>query len=62
MKFGRYQFHLFASCISEGTKVKRMIVVLINTAEVIIGEPLGKPRVKVSDKNELLHLGGLYIL
>ena len=31
----------------------------INTAEVSTGEPLGKPRVKVADKNELLRLGGL---
>jgi ferredoxin--NADP+ reductase len=31
----------------------------INTAEVSLGEPLGKPRVKVSDKSELLRLGGL---
>jgi len=30
----------------------------INTAEVSSGEPLGKPRVKVADKNELLRLGG----
>ena len=30
----------------------------INTAEVSSGEPLGKPRVKVTDKNELLRLGG----
>ena len=31
----------------------------INAAEVASGEPLGKPRVKVSDKSELLRLGGL---
>ena len=31
----------------------------INTAEVSLGEPLGKPRVKVADKSELLRLGGL---
>ena len=31
----------------------------INTAEVSSGEPLGKPRVKVADKSELLRLGGL---
>ena len=31
----------------------------INTAEVSTGEPLGKPRVKVVDKNELLRLGGI---
>ena len=31
----------------------------INTAEVSTGEPLGKPRVKVADKNELLRLGGI---
>ena len=31
----------------------------INTAEVSSGEPLGKPRVKVADKIELLRLGGL---
>ena len=31
----------------------------INNAEVSTGEPLGKPRVKVADKNELLRLGGL---
>ena len=30
----------------------------INAAEVSTGEPLGKPRVKVADKNELLRLGG----
>jgi ferredoxin--NADP+ reductase len=30
----------------------------INAAEVASGEPLGKPRVKVADKNELLRLGG----
>ena len=30
----------------------------INAAEVSSGEPLGKPRVKVADKNELLRLGG----
>jgi ferredoxin--NADP+ reductase len=30
----------------------------INSAEVSNGEPLGKPRVKVADKNELLRLGG----
>jgi ferredoxin--NADP+ reductase len=30
----------------------------INTAEVSSGESLGKPRVKVTDKNELLRLGG----
>ena len=31
----------------------------INAAEVSSGEPLGKPRVKVADKSELLRLGGL---
>jgi ferredoxin--NADP+ reductase len=31
----------------------------INNAEVSLGEPLGKPRVKVADKSELLRLGGL---
>ena len=31
----------------------------INTAEVSTGEPLGKPRVKVADRSELLRLGGL---
>jgi ferredoxin--NADP+ reductase len=31
----------------------------INTAEISLGEPLGKPRVKVADKSELLRLGGL---
>jgi ferredoxin--NADP+ reductase len=31
----------------------------INAAEVSTGEPLGKPRVKVTDKSELLRLGGL---
>jgi ferredoxin--NADP+ reductase len=31
----------------------------INAAEVASGEPLGKPRVKVADKSELLRLGGL---
>jgi ferredoxin--NADP+ reductase len=31
----------------------------INIAEVSSGEPLGKPRVKVADKSELLRLGGL---
>ena len=31
----------------------------INSAEVSSGEPLGKPRVKVADKSELLRLGGL---
>ena len=30
----------------------------INAAEVASGEPLGKPRVKVADKEELLRLGG----
>jgi ferredoxin--NADP+ reductase len=30
----------------------------INAAEVASGEPLGKPRVKVADKDELLRLGG----
>ncbi|TRZ85968.1 MAG: glutamate synthase subunit beta, partial [Streptomycetaceae bacterium] len=30
----------------------------INTAEVSRGEPLGKPRIKVADKYELLRLGG----
>ncbi|MDP1719602.1 MAG: FAD-dependent oxidoreductase [Candidatus Nanopelagicaceae bacterium] len=32
---------------------------LINDAEVAKGEPLGKPRVKAVDKQELLRLGGL---
>ena len=32
---------------------------LINDAEIAKGEPLGKPRVKAVDKQELLHLGGL---
>ena len=31
---------------------------VINAAEVASGEPLGKPRVKVADKEELLRLGG----
>ena len=31
----------------------------INTAEVSRGEPLGKPRVKVADKSELIRLAGL---
>jgi len=31
---------------------------VINAAEVASGEPLGKPRVKVADKDELLRLGG----
>ena len=31
----------------------------INSAEVSSGEPLGKPRVKVADKSELIRLGGL---
>ncbi|MBI3430382.1 MAG: hypothetical protein HY050_10105 [Actinobacteria bacterium] len=31
----------------------------INSAEVAKGEPLGKPRVKAVDKQELLRLGGL---
>ena len=31
----------------------------INTAEVSTGEPLGKPRVKVANRSELLRLGGL---
>jgi len=31
----------------------------INTAEVSSGEPLGKPRVKVADKSELIRLAGL---
>ena len=31
----------------------------INNAEVSLGEPLGKPRVKVADTSELLRLGGL---
>ena len=31
----------------------------INTAEVSLGEPLGKPRVKVADTSELLRLGGV---
>jgi ferredoxin--NADP+ reductase len=31
----------------------------INSAEVSRGEPLGKPRVKVADKSELIRLGGL---
>jgi ferredoxin--NADP+ reductase len=30
----------------------------INAAEVASGEPLGKPRVKVPNKDELLRLGG----
>lgn len=32
---------------------------LINDAEIAKGEPLGKPRVKAVDKQELLRLGGL---
>ena len=32
---------------------------VINAAEVASGEPLGKPRVKVADKEELLRLGGI---
>ena len=31
----------------------------INAAEIASGEPLGKPRLKVVDKSELLRLGGL---
>ena len=32
---------------------------LINDAEIAKGEPVGKPRVKAVDKQELLRLGGL---
>ena len=31
----------------------------INSTEISRGEPLGKPRKKAADRNELLSLGGL---
>jgi ferredoxin--NADP+ reductase len=32
---------------------------LINSKEISLGEPLGKPRKKAADRDELLELGGL---
>jgi hypothetical protein len=48
-KLGMFMINLSVSRKKEATKI----------AEVSRGESLGKPRVKVADKSELLRLGGL---